>query len=199
MKATDLLKKQHDQVKKLFATLEKSDGRPERQRLLTEIARNLTAHMTIEQEIFYPACARRVDDKSIVAEAFEEHGVAALQLARTLDSKGADTTFQAKAKVLKELIEHHIEEEETELFKKARKAFDAAELEQLGAQMERLFAVQIRQDFREVLAEPRRMRAMHCKLHRARVRRSVPLRSARRRAAGRARHGSADRPRSGGS
>lgn len=154
MKATDLLKSQHDEVKKLFRAIERSKERREQKRLLGTIARNLAAHMVIEQEIFYPACARRLEDKSIVAEAFEEHGVAALQLSRTLDSRGGDTTFEAKAKVLKELIEHHVEEEETELFKKARRVFSADELEQLGQQMEALFESQFAAGYREVLAEP---------------------------------------------
>ncbi len=156
MKATDLLESHHKEVKKLFNALEKSDDRRERRKLLTTIASKLAAHMVIEQEIFYPAFAKRLGDKDmdIVAEAFEEHGVASLQLTRVLESKAGDVTFKAKAKVLQELIEHHIEEEEGEMFRKARRAFDASELEELGEQMEARFESQLEEGYAEVLAEP---------------------------------------------
>jgi hemerythrin-like domain-containing protein len=154
MKATDLLERQHREVKALFQRLERAEAARERSQLLDEIAKNLVAHMVIEQEIFYPACARVLEDKSIVAESFEEHGIAAIQLRRVLAVRGRDTTFEAKAKVFKELVEHHIEEEEGQLFKKIRREMDERQLETLGAQMTRLFAQQLREGYATVLSEP---------------------------------------------
>ena len=154
MKATDLLKAQHDEVKADFKSLERAQPRRTRDQLLAKIANKLVAHMVMEQEIFYPACAERLQDKSIVAEAFEEHGIASVQLARTLGSTGTDATFEAKTKVLKELIEHHIEEEEKVLFPKVRKLFDAEELQDLGEQMEMRFERQLEEGYKRVLASP---------------------------------------------
>jgi hemerythrin-like domain-containing protein len=154
MKATDLLERQHREVKALFKRLEKNEGARTRSQLLDEIAKNLAAHMVIEQEIFYPACARVLEDKSIVAEAFEEHGIASMQLKRVLAVRGRDTTFEAKAKVLRDLVEHHIDEEEKELFKKIRREMDERQLEMLGTQMSRRFAQQLREGYQTVLSEP---------------------------------------------
>jgi predicted DNA-binding protein len=94
-----------------------------------------------------------LDDKSVVAEAFEEHGVASLQLRRVLAARGRDTTFEAKAKVLRELIEHHIDEEEKQLFEKIRREMDDRQLETLGAQMTRRFALQLEEGYESVLSE----------------------------------------------
>lgn len=132
MKATDLLKEQHRTVEALFAKIEA--GEPE---ALKDLASALAAHMAIEHELFYPE-SREVDEDAI-GEAFEEHAIAELALKRALACDPEDETFDAKVTVLKELIEHHVEEEEGELFPEVESKLGAARLETLGQKMEQRF------------------------------------------------------------
>jgi iron-sulfur cluster repair protein YtfE (RIC family) len=135
MKATELLKKQHREVKTLFGEAKKAKP-AERRRVLDEIAEKLRAHMTIEEDIFYPA-VREVGTKKaeeIVPEAYEEHHVVTLVLDELPDVDVEVERFEAKMKVLDELIEHHVEEEEDEMFKIAEK-LGADRLASLGAEM----------------------------------------------------------------
>jgi hemerythrin superfamily protein len=140
MKATDLLKKQHKEVKSLFKKLEATDNVRMRRQLMMEVARNLESHATIEEEIFYPA-VREVDSRKaeeMVLEAYEEHHVVKLLLAELPRVNPEDERFEAKMTVLSELVEHHVEEEEKEMFKLAQK-LGKEELEELGEQMEERF------------------------------------------------------------
>ena len=136
MKATDLLKKQHKEVKALFKKIENTENARERRRLMNEVATNLEAHAAIEEEMFYPA-VREVESKKaeeMVLEAYEEHHVVKLVLAELPKVDPEDERFHAKMTVLKELIEHHVEEEEEEMFKLAKK-IDKEELDALGERM----------------------------------------------------------------
>jgi hypothetical protein len=136
MKATDLLKKQHREVKGLFKKVEKTEKASERRALMETIIRELQMHTTLEEEIFYPA-VREVESKKAedaVDEALEEHHVVKLVLAELPSVDPSDDRFEAKMTVLSELIEHHVEEEETEMFKLADKLGKAA-LADLGQQM----------------------------------------------------------------
>jgi hemerythrin-like domain-containing protein len=140
MKATELLKKQHREVKALFRQAKKAE--PEgRREILDEIEEKLTHHMHIEEEVFYPA-VRELETKKteeMIPEAYEEHHVVTLVLAEFPDLDPEDERFEAKMTVLDELIEHHVEEEEKEMFKAAEKLGDER-LNELGAEMERMTA-----------------------------------------------------------
>lgn len=140
MKATDLLKKQHKEVKSLFKKLESTDNPRMRRQLMTEIARNLEGHTAIEEEIFYPAVRELESRKAekMVLEAYEEHHVVKLVLAELPQVNPEDERFEAKMTVLSELVRHHVEEEEKEMFKLAQK-LGKNELEELGEQMEERF------------------------------------------------------------
>lgn len=146
MKATDLLKQQHRNVEALFAQIEA--GEPE---ALKDLASALAAHMTIEHEFFYPE-SRGVDEDAIL-EAFEEHSIAEVALKRALATDAEDESFDARIKVLKELIEHHVEEEEGELFPQVEKDIDPAELEAMGAKMEVRFQEVLSQGYEATLPE----------------------------------------------
>jgi hemerythrin-like domain-containing protein len=135
MKATDLLEKQHRKVEAIFRKLE--GGRVEPEPLLIELANNLAAHMAIEQEIFYPAVAKV--DEDMVSEAYEEHSLAEVAIKRLLETDTEHEAFKARVIAAKELIQHHVEEEEQELFKKVRKALKDEQLEQLGKAMKSRF------------------------------------------------------------
>lgn len=132
MKATELLEQQHRSVEALFAKIEA--GEPE---ALEDLASALAAHMAIEQEIFYPTVDEIEED--LVLESFEEHSVAEIALKRALATDPEDDSFDARVTVLKELIEHHVEEEEKELFPKVEKALGPERLEALGKKMEARF------------------------------------------------------------
>jgi hemerythrin superfamily protein len=140
MKATDLLKKQHKEVKALFKEIEDTEGARERRRLMNEIAIALEGHTAIEEEMFYPAVRGLETQKAeeMVLEAFEEHHVVKLVLKELPQVDLEDERFEAKMTVLSELVEHHADEEEKEMFKLAGK-LGKDELEALGAQMEQRF------------------------------------------------------------
>ena len=135
MKATELLKKQHREVKALFGQAKKAPP-PERRRVLDEITHKLRAHMSIEESIFYPA-VREIGTKKtdeIVPEAYEEHHVVSLVLDELPNVDVHDERFEAKVTVLDELIAHHVDEEEHEMFKVAEK-LGADRLAALGTEM----------------------------------------------------------------
>lgn len=136
MKATELLKKQHRAVEKLFGELKKLDG-PARRPVMDQISEELAHHMAIEEDIFYPA-VRELDTKKteeMIPEAIEEHHVVKLVLKEIPLVDPEDERFEAKMTVLGEFIEHHVEEEEKEMFKAAESLGDVR-LRELGALME---------------------------------------------------------------
>ncbi len=133
MNAIDLLKQQH---KKTKAALEKASEGKLDARDAKKAADELVAHMVIEEHIFYPRVRQLMKD--LVSESFEEHTVARFELARCLTAKG-DDQIKARFTVLKELIEHHVEEEEDDMFPKVKKGIPAEELEALGERMEMVF------------------------------------------------------------
>lgn len=135
MKATTLLEKQHRKVKTIFNKLEK--GRGDALELLTELSNDLAAHMTIEQEIFYPA-VQRVDE-DLIREAYEEHALAEVALKRLLATAPDSPSFKARVVAAKELIEHHVKEEEEDLFPKVEKKLGEQRLNELGKQMKARF------------------------------------------------------------
>lgn len=122
--AIDLLMTDHKKVKKLFKEYEKlEDGdSDQKMELVATICKELTIHTQIEEEIFYPAVREAIDDEDLVDEAVVEHA-AAKQLISELHAMDADEDlYDAKVTVLSEEIEHHVEEEETEMFPKVKKA-----------------------------------------------------------------------------
>lgn len=135
MKATDLLEQQHRKVKALFKKLE--SGRGDAAALLRELADDLAAHMAIEHELFYPAVIGL--DEVMVNESFEEHALGEIALKRLLASDPEDESFKAKVTAARELIEHHVQEEEEELFPKAEKSIDEDRLKALGKEMKARF------------------------------------------------------------
>jgi hypothetical protein len=107
-----------------------------RAELFATIKGELMVHEAIEEEIFYPALKDHPKAEDIVLEGFEEHHVVDLVMAELEGLPVDDESWGAKAKVMKENVEHHMEEEEGEMWKQARSVFDKAELEELGERME---------------------------------------------------------------
>ena len=140
MKATDLLKKQHKEMKTLFKKIEDAEGARERRQLMDEIGTALEGYTLLEEEMFYPAVRglETQQAEEMVLEALEEHHVVKLVLAELPKVDPEDERFEAKMTVLSELVEHHADEEEKEMFKTAQK-LGKDELEALGEQMEARF------------------------------------------------------------
>jgi hemerythrin-like domain-containing protein len=140
--AIALLKKDHERVRELLGELEETTDRAEskRQELLGTIEEELTVHTKIEEDVFYPAffdAARTSDDKELYYEALEEHHVVDLVLPEVKSTDPTTREFAAKAKVLKDLVEHHAEEEESEMFPRARRLMGRERLLQLGEKLTR--------------------------------------------------------------
>ena len=141
MDAITLLKQDHEKVRGLLTELADTTNRAEKTRteLLQKIAAEIKAHTTIEEEIFYPAfkaAGEKADDSKMFFEALEEHRAAGdLVLPDLLKTDVQSDQFGGRAKVLKELIEHHAGEEEKEMFPRARELMDKAQLMDLGERM----------------------------------------------------------------
>ena len=147
MKATTLLAQQHKKVKTLFKKLE--SGRSDPQALLSELANDLVAHMAIEHEIFYPAV--EAVDRTLITESFEEHALAELALKRLLATDAEDESFKARVVATRELIEHHVKEEEDELFPKVEKKLGDDRLNELGKRMKARFTELVANGYEEMV------------------------------------------------
>jgi hypothetical protein len=139
MDAFELLKSDHEKV---AGILEKIEGTTERalktrEELFTQLKTELDIHAAIEEKIFYPVLEKAEESRDITLEAFEEHRLVKQLLGELESGSKDDETWTAKFTVLKENIEHHVEEEEGEMFKQARKVLSKAEIEELGTRMEK--------------------------------------------------------------
>jgi hemerythrin-like domain-containing protein len=139
MDALSLLRKDHDTIKPLLRQILETTDRAEKGRseLFSRIKEELSVHEVIEEEIFYPALREHPRAREIVLEGYEEHDVVSRLMGELDGMEPTDERFGPKAKVMAENIEHHIEEEEGEMFSKARQVFDDDELEALGERMAR--------------------------------------------------------------
>ncbi len=133
--AVALLKADHRAVEELFAKYDKASGDGRKKSLAEEICKELTIHAMIEEEIFYPACEGKVEE-DLLKEAYVEHDGAKILIAQIETGGPDDEFYDAKVTVLREQIEHHVEEEEKRLeglFSQARKA--GLDMEDLGKQL----------------------------------------------------------------
>jgi hemerythrin-like domain-containing protein len=137
--AIKLLSEQHREVEKMFEQFEKAgDGaRKTKERLCRDIADALAVHATIEEKIFYPA-TKDARSEELLLEAVEEHLAAKRIISDLIEKDVDDEHLAARMSVLKEQIEHHVEEEEKELFPLAKKLLDKRELDELGTRMEQM-------------------------------------------------------------
>ena len=138
MNPFELLKADHEKVSGIFDKLEKTTERAikTREELFTQLKEELDIHAHIEETIFYPVLKREAETREITLEGFEEHHVIKTLLKELEDVPVESEQWTAKLKVLKENVEHHVEEEEDEMFKSAREAIDQAILDHLGTQMQ---------------------------------------------------------------
>lgn len=138
MNAFTLLKADHKKVAGIFEKLEPTTERgvKTREELFAQLKNELDIHARIEEEIFYPALKEADETHDIVLEGYEEHAVVKRLLSELDELSKDDETWGAKLKVLQENVEHHVEEEEGEMFPSARKVLSAEEVEALGERLE---------------------------------------------------------------
>lgn len=137
MDAIKLLKEDHKKVKALFEEVEGLGERASTQRknLFQKIDQELTLHSKIEETLFYPEFKKRAEnseERDEVLEAYEEHGVVKVMIGELEDLDPKDEKYKPKLTVLKELVLHHVKEEEGELFPMARELFEPDELNRIG-------------------------------------------------------------------
>jgi hemerythrin superfamily protein len=136
MDAITLLKTDHRKVDKIFEELDKGNGN--RERLFTELATELTVHAEIEEQLFYPAVKDAEPTRDLVLESYEEHKQMKMVLADLASADKKTPEWKAGLKVLMEDVQHHVGEEEKELFPKVTKLLSKSQLEELGTRMEAL-------------------------------------------------------------
>lgn len=146
--ACDLLDADHKAVKAMFKEYEgltesRSRSTTKKRQLADQICKELTVHATIEEEIFYPAVRKAIKDNALLNEAMVEHASAKDLIAQIKGMDPADEMFDAKVTVLGEYIDHHVKEERTEMFTKAR----ATKLDLVG------LAEQLKQRKEELMAQ----------------------------------------------
>lgn len=131
--AIKLLKDDHKEVKTWFEQYEVLEDDAEKQALADKICLALIVHTTIEEEIYYPATREAIDDDDLLDEAEVEHASAKALIAEIKAMKAGDRLFDAKITVLGEYINHHVEEEESEMFPESRDS--DLDLKALGIQL----------------------------------------------------------------
>src|ERR1044072_866084 len=135
MDAFELLKADHKKVNELFDQLEAATGKA-KLNVFNQIKTELELHTHIEEKIFYPALEKPEQTHDLTLEAYEEHKMVKTLLAELSRARTADDEWQAQAKGLRENVEHHVDEEENELFDKADDVLSDEEIEALGQRME---------------------------------------------------------------
>jgi hemerythrin superfamily protein len=136
MNALEFLKEDHQKVKRLFQEMRKISDRSKQKEIFDKIDTELEMHTHIEETVFYPAIEEQEELKDMVAEALEEHHQAKELLEQLEKLRADDHDFGSQLQQLIEAVEHHVEEEEGEMFPKIREVFDEDELEQLGEDLE---------------------------------------------------------------
>lgn len=131
--AIKLLKDDHREVKKWFKDYEKLEDDAEKRELAQKICLALTVHTQIEEEIFYPAARDGIDDDDLLDEAEVEHASAKDLIAQIMSMAPGDDLYDAKVTVLGEYVNHHVEEEESEMFPECRGG--DVDLKELGVRM----------------------------------------------------------------
>ena len=145
MNALELLKQDHQKVKELFQQANAAGDSNERKQLFDQIETELETHAHIEETVFYPAVEKHEELKDMVAEAREEHEEVKALLEEMEDLQPDSDELDSQLQELQETVEHHVEEEEGEMFPKVRELFQQEELVRLGSQLESAKGKQHRQ------------------------------------------------------
>lgn len=128
-----ILSKEHDQVQEMLdQQIEKKKSGRADDHVMKEIQQQLTIHLNVEEKLFYPQLTRSDESREDAFEAYEEHHIARVTLNELMRMSSEDERWLAKLKVLKELIDHHVQEEEKNLFKAAKKVISSDMAKEIG-------------------------------------------------------------------
>jgi hemerythrin superfamily protein len=130
-----MLKQDHRTVEKLFGQFQKAKSSKQKHELCMEVCRELTIHAGIEEKSFYPQVKTKSNLRELVLESFEEHRQVKTLVAELQTMKSNDELMQAKMKVLEDDIQHHVQEEERQMFPKLTKALGKDLLMSMGEQL----------------------------------------------------------------
>ncbi|MGH9903532.1 MAG: hemerythrin domain-containing protein [Pyrinomonadaceae bacterium] len=138
MDVFDLLKKDHEKVSGIFEKLEPTTERATktREELFTQLKQELDLHAQLEETHFYPVIKREAETRAITFEGFEEHAVIKTLLQELATTPVESEQWTAKLKVLKENVEHHVEEEEGEMFPKAKEVLSREQIDDITRRIE---------------------------------------------------------------
>ena len=131
--ATMLLRADHKLVSGLFEEYENAKSTSKKQQLVAQICQELSVHAQVEEEIFYPAVKKALKDKELIPEATVEHATLKDLISQIEGVEPDGEMFDAKVKVLSEYVEHHVKEEQNEMFPKAKAS--NLDMMELGAQI----------------------------------------------------------------
>lgn len=132
--AIAILKQDHREVEAMFEKFEQASTSKQQQKIAAQICEALRLHAEVEEEIFYPAVRSAIDETDLIDEAQVEHNSAKFLMEQIESGALAPEMFQANVMVLKEYVQHHVEEEEKEMFKLAKSS--GLDLEALGKEIE---------------------------------------------------------------
>jgi len=130
-----LLKQDHDEVRQLFKKCESQGAKEGAKKMFQELARNIAVHSKLEETLFYPRLENEKAVSDLIEEAYEEHHAVEELLAEMASMSPQDEAWAEKLEELKQNVEHHVKEEEGELFPKAAKIIDKDEAADLGQTM----------------------------------------------------------------
>lgn len=138
MDAFKMLEEDHEKVKKLLKEADDTTERgvKTREELFARIKQEMLVHETLEEELLYPTLKEHDKTKEVSLEGYEEHHVVNEIMAELEETPVDDEKWAAKFAVMKENVEHHIEEEEEEMFKKGRQVLDQEKIDALGERMQ---------------------------------------------------------------
>lgn len=132
MNVFELLKNDHSKVSALFTQIEETSDAAEKETLFQQINQELTLHAQLEETLFYPRLEREEETEEITEEAYDEHQEVKNMLSEISRMSSTDAEWDAKVAELKEAVEHHVAEEEGEMFEQAKQVLSADEIEEIG-------------------------------------------------------------------
>lgn len=136
MNVWDLLKHDHREVEQIFAQLAKEEDKSNQEKLFGKLKHELELHTKVEETHFYPALKNHDETRDMVEEALEEHGEVKKMLTRLSSLATGGDAWRDGIKELQGSVEHHVEEEENEVFPAARKVLDERQAEEMGRKIE---------------------------------------------------------------
>lgn len=139
MNAIELLTKDHRKVEELFAELEQAEDGAARAEIFQQICEEVLVHAHAEEQVLYPAAREQLEDADeLVQDSLEEHHAVEERLTKLLEMDSDDPSFLQRCLEVRDLIDHHVEEEEGQLFPQLRAQLEEQDLEAMGEELQQV-------------------------------------------------------------